>query len=52
MTESMIDHMTLHTDDLAGMESFYGSALAPLGMSVLMRVGKELTGRADILAGR
>jgi catechol 2,3-dioxygenase-like lactoylglutathione lyase family enzyme len=47
MSERMIDHMGLKVADLDAMISFYEKALAPFGIKVLMRVGKELTGVAN-----
>ena len=44
MSERMIDHVSLSVADFAAMVSFYEKALAPLGVKVLMRFGKEITG--------
>lgn len=44
---SMIDHISLNVADFEGMLAFYEKALAPLGMKVVMRLGKEITGGAD-----
>ena len=48
MTERMIDHMSLNVADLPGMLAFYERALAPLGIKVLMRFGKEITGGQEV----
>jgi catechol 2,3-dioxygenase-like lactoylglutathione lyase family enzyme len=44
----MIDHMSLNVADFDAMLAFYEKALAPLGCTVLMRFGKEVTGHADV----
>ena len=49
MNERIIDHMSLNVADLAASEAFYQKALAPLGVKVMMRFGKEITGGADIM---
>ena len=48
MIERMIDHMSLNVADLPGMLAFYERALAPLGIKVLMRFGKEITGSQEV----
>jgi catechol 2,3-dioxygenase-like lactoylglutathione lyase family enzyme len=49
MSEPIIDHLSLNVADLDAMVAFYEKALAPLGMSTLLRFGKEVTGRADVV---
>ena len=41
---NIVDHMGLGVADFAGALSFYERALAPLGISVVMRVTKEQSG--------
>ncbi len=48
MSERMMDHMSVHVADLKAMRAFYEKACAPLGMSVVMQVTKEMTGYADM----
>lgn len=48
MTERMIDHMSLSVADFPGMVAFYEAALAPLGITVLMRMGKDVTGHYEL----
>ncbi len=48
MTERMIDHMSLSAADFAGMLAFYEKALAPLGITALMRFGKDVTGGYEV----
>lgn len=48
MSERMIDHMSLSVADFAAAEAFYAKALAPLGCKVMMKFGKEVTGRYDV----
>ena len=43
MSECIIDHMSLSVADFASMVAFYEKALAPLGVKVLMRLGKDVT---------
>lgn len=49
MGERMIDHMNLNVADFAKMEAFYERALAPLGVAPMMKFGREVTGRADVV---
>ncbi|MGB0087327.1 MAG: VOC family protein [Rhodomicrobiaceae bacterium] len=44
----MIDHVSLSAADFPAMVSFYEKALAPLGVKVLMRFGKEVTGGYEV----
>ena len=44
----MIDHMSLNVADFAAMLAFYEQALAPLGITVVKRFGKEVTGDPDV----
>ena len=44
MSERMIDHMTLNVADFASCIAFYEKVLAPLGIKVLMRFGRDITG--------
>ncbi len=37
-TGSQIDHVNIGVDDLAASAEFYGAALAPLGITEIMRV--------------
>jgi catechol 2,3-dioxygenase-like lactoylglutathione lyase family enzyme len=48
MSEPIIDHMSLNVADLDAMVAFYEKALAPLGVTTMMRFGKEMTGTADV----
>ncbi len=48
MSERIIDHISLNVADLAVMSAFYEKALAPLGVKIMMRFGKEVTGRFEI----
>jgi catechol 2,3-dioxygenase-like lactoylglutathione lyase family enzyme len=48
MTERMIDHMSLSVGDFAGMLAFYEAALAPLGITTMMRLGKDVTGDYEL----
>jgi catechol 2,3-dioxygenase-like lactoylglutathione lyase family enzyme len=48
MTECIIDHTSLSVADFAGMLAFYEKALAPLGVKVLMRLGKDVTGSVEV----
>jgi catechol 2,3-dioxygenase-like lactoylglutathione lyase family enzyme len=48
MTECIIDHMSLSVADFAAMVEFYEKALAPLGVTVLMRLGKNVTGNVEL----
>ncbi len=41
---NVIDHLGLQVSDYARALRFYSQALAPLGITVVMRVGKEETG--------
>jgi catechol 2,3-dioxygenase-like lactoylglutathione lyase family enzyme len=49
MSERMIDHMTLNVADFAAMLSFYEKALAPLGIAVIIRFGKDVTGAGEFV---
>ncbi|MEC9344007.1 MAG: VOC family protein [Pseudomonadota bacterium] len=44
----MIDHMSLNVADFDVMLAFYEKVLAPLGCSVMMRFGKDVTGHAEV----
>jgi catechol 2,3-dioxygenase-like lactoylglutathione lyase family enzyme len=48
MSECIIDHTSLSVADFAAMLAFYEKALAPLGVKVLMRFGKEVTGNVEV----
>ena len=48
MSECIIDHISLNVADLAVMTAFYEKALAPLGVKIMMRFGKEVTGSFEI----
>lgn len=48
MIERMIDHMSLSVADFPGMLAFYEKALAPLGITALMRFGKDVTGNYEV----
>lgn len=43
----MLDHIGLAVADIARSRAFYESALKPLGISALMEVGPDLTGRSS-----
>lgn len=47
MSELIIDHTGLSVADFPAMLAFYEKALAPLGVTTLMRLGKEETGDFD-----
>lgn len=42
----MLDHIGLPVSDFARSRAFYGAALAPLGLSLVMEVSAEETGSA------
>jgi catechol 2,3-dioxygenase-like lactoylglutathione lyase family enzyme len=46
-----LDHISLSVSDFAAARAFYAAALAPLGISVQMEVGKAETGGAYEGAG-
>lgn len=48
MSECIIDHMSLSVADFAGMTAFYEKALAPLGITAMMRFGKDVTGDYNV----
>jgi catechol 2,3-dioxygenase-like lactoylglutathione lyase family enzyme len=48
MSECIIDHTSLSVADFAAMLAFYEKALAPLGVKVLMRFGREVTGNVEV----
>jgi catechol 2,3-dioxygenase-like lactoylglutathione lyase family enzyme len=48
MSERMIDHMGLNVADFAAMLAFYEKALEPLGITAMMRFGKEVTGSFEV----
>jgi catechol 2,3-dioxygenase-like lactoylglutathione lyase family enzyme len=48
MSECIIDHMSLSVADFAEMLAFYEQALAPLGITTMMRFGKDITGNVDV----
>ena len=41
---STLDHIGITVTDFAASLAFYEKALAPLGINVVMKVGKEMTG--------
>lgn len=41
---SSLDHLGISVTDFAAALAFYEKALAPLGIKVVMKVGKEMTG--------
>jgi catechol 2,3-dioxygenase-like lactoylglutathione lyase family enzyme len=45
---SGIDHTSLSVSNFAKAKAFYGAALAPLGITVLMEFAKAVTGNADV----
>jgi catechol 2,3-dioxygenase-like lactoylglutathione lyase family enzyme len=45
---SGIDHSSLSVSNFAKAKAFYGAALAPLGITVLMEFAKAVTGNADV----
>ena len=47
----MIDHVGFAVSDLAKSRAFYEAALAPLGISLLMEVGPQLTGGSGTALG-
>src|SRR5262245_48057383 len=48
---SMIDHMGITVRSHAQSKAFYLAALTPLGIGVVMEVGKELTGAPSDYTG-
>jgi catechol 2,3-dioxygenase-like lactoylglutathione lyase family enzyme len=48
MSERIIDHIGLNVVDFAAMTAFYEKALGPLGVKVMMRLGKEVTGSFEV----
>jgi catechol 2,3-dioxygenase-like lactoylglutathione lyase family enzyme len=48
MSELIIDHTSLSVADFATMLAFYEQALGPLGVTTLMRFGKDVTGDFDV----
>ena len=48
MSERIIDHISLNVADFEAMTAFYEKALAPLGVTTIMRLGKEITGGFEI----
>ena len=47
----MIDHLGIPVENHAQSKAFYLAALAPLGIGVVMEVGKELTGAPSDYTG-
>ncbi|MGF7151339.1 catechol 2,3-dioxygenase-like lactoylglutathione lyase family enzyme [Sphingomonas zeicaulis] len=47
----MIDHVGFAVSDLGKSRAFYEAALAPLGISLLMEVGPQLTGGSGTALG-
>lgn len=47
----MIDHLGISVPDFAASKAFYLKALAPLGISVVMNVPKEESGRSSDFTG-
>jgi catechol 2,3-dioxygenase-like lactoylglutathione lyase family enzyme len=47
----MIDHVGFPVSDYARAKSFYEKALAPLGYTLIMEVGPEVTGSGSPAAG-
>jgi catechol 2,3-dioxygenase-like lactoylglutathione lyase family enzyme len=45
---SGIDHTSLSVSNFAKAKAFYGAALAPLGITVLMEFAKSVTGNVDV----
>ncbi len=45
----MIDHMSLHVEDLETMQAFYEKACAPLGIGHLRTITKEMTDKFDMI---
>jgi catechol 2,3-dioxygenase-like lactoylglutathione lyase family enzyme len=45
---SGIDHSSLSVSNFAKAKAFYGAALAPLGITVLMEFAKSVTGNVDV----
>ena len=48
MSECIIDHTSLSVGDFPAMLAFYEKALAPLGITVMMRFGKDITGNVEV----
>jgi catechol 2,3-dioxygenase-like lactoylglutathione lyase family enzyme len=44
----VLDHIGLSVEDYARAKAFYVAALKPLGISLLMEFGKEVTGDRDV----
>ena len=47
----MIDHLGIKVRNHAQSKAFYLAALGPLGIGVVMEVGKELTGQSSDYTG-
>jgi len=47
----MIDHVGFSVSDFARAKEFYGKALAPLGYSLVMEAGSDLTESGQPAAG-
>ena len=45
---SGIDHSSLSVSNFTKAKAFYGAALAPLGITVLMEFAKSVTGNVDV----
>ncbi len=48
MPEPILDHVGCSISDYATSKAFYVKALAPLGFRLLMEIGKDVTGNADV----
>ena len=48
MSECIIDHTSLSVADFEAMLAFYEKALAPIGITVIMRFGKDITGNVEV----
>ena len=47
MTRQFIDHTGISVEDLARAKAFYGAALAPLGIALMMEMPDGVTGSVD-----
>ncbi|MFM9850695.1 MAG: VOC family protein [Hyphomicrobiaceae bacterium] len=48
MTETpVLDHVSMTVSDYGRSKSFYMAALKPLGITLMMELGKDVTGRSD-----
>lgn len=44
----LIDHISLNVEDIERAKAFYGVALAPLGVTLIMELPASITGSVDV----